>query len=77
MSKGGQIDYTEYAKSMRGVLSGPEICLPDNSLNHGYFNSKKGFYWSENNELTLIEGIKKYGKDWKTIASEFFQNGKT
>lgn len=46
MQKGADIDYQAYAKSMRGVLSGPEISLPDKTLNHEYFNAKKGFYWS-------------------------------
>lgn len=46
MQKTAEIDYQTYAKSMRNVLSGPEICLPDKSLNHEYFNAKKGFYWS-------------------------------
>lgn len=69
MRKGGEIDYETYAKAMRGVLSGPEICLQDNTLNHQYFNAKKGFYWSDTNEQTLIEGIKIYGKDWKKIST--------
>ena len=34
MQKGADIDYENYAKAMRGVLSGPEICLPDKTLNH-------------------------------------------
>lgn len=32
--------------AMRAALSGPDICNRDNSLNHAYFNTKKGFYWS-------------------------------
>jgi hypothetical protein len=43
--------------------------LPDHTLNHQYFNAKKGFYWSDTNEHTLIEGIKTYGKDWKKIST--------
>lgn len=46
MSQSAQIDYKQYAAYMRGALSGPEICNKDNSLNHTYFNTKKGFYWS-------------------------------
>ena len=34
MQRSAEIDYESYAKSMRGVLSGPEISLPDKSLNH-------------------------------------------
>lgn len=47
MSQGGQIDYESYAKAMRLALSGPEICRHDGTLNHQYFNAKKGYYWSE------------------------------
>lgn len=77
MIKGAEIDYESYAKAMRGVLSGPEICLPDNTLNHQYFNAKKGYYWSEDNEHTLVDAIKTYGKDWKKISSECFFNSKS
>lgn len=75
--KGAEIDYNSYARAMRGVLSGPEICLPDMSLNHEYFNAKKGFYWSEGNEHTLVEAIKAHGKDWRRIASEFYRDTKS
>ena len=49
MIKNPQIDYKSYAEQMRAALSGPEICNKDLSLNHAYFNTKKGFYWSEKN----------------------------
>lgn len=77
MQKGADIDYQTYARSMRGVLSGPEISLPDKTLNHEYFNAKKGFYWSGDNESKLIDGIKACGKDWKKISNEYFNNTKT
>ncbi len=44
--KSAAIDYHGYAMAMRAALSGPDICNRDNSLNHAYFNTKKGFYWS-------------------------------
>lgn len=48
MNKGAQsIDYQQYSVFMRKALSGPEICNEDGTLNHIYFNTKKGFYWSE------------------------------
>lgn len=69
MQKGASIDYQSYAKSMRSALSGPEICLPDKTLNHQYFNAKKGYYWSGESQSKLIDGIKTYGKDWKKILA--------
>lgn len=77
MQKGADIDYQSYAKAMRSVLSGPEICMPDKTLNHQYFNAKKGFYWSEDSESKLMEGIKNFGKDWKKISAEYFKNAKS
>ena len=64
MSKGGQIDYQSYAKAMRLALSGPEICRDDGSLNHQYFNAKKGYYWSEENNQELINGLCDHGTNW-------------
>jgi hypothetical protein len=58
--KGAQIDYASYSSFMRGALSGPEICNKDNSLNHAYFNTKKGFYWSEKHAEQLVHGVLNY-----------------
>ena len=55
---------------MRSALSGPDICLPDNSLNHEYFNAKKGFYWSEEHDFQLANAIYKHGIDWKKVTLE-------
>lgn len=77
MQRPAEIDYESYAKNMRSVLSGPEICLPDRSLNHEYFNAKKGYYWSGESEGKLLEGIKAYGKDWKKIANDQFGGQKS
>jgi hypothetical protein len=47
MNKGAEtLDYHQYAIFMRKALSGSEICKEDGTLNHVYFNTKKGFYWS-------------------------------
>ncbi len=54
-------DYEEYAKNMRLDLSGSEICNEDGSLNHRYFLSKKGSYWSAEKEKALYRGIEVYG----------------
>ncbi len=52
---------------MRGALSGPDICNPDNSLNHAYFNTKKGYYWSEKHHQLLVQGVLAYEVDIPTI----------
>lgn len=77
MQIGADIDYDSYAKSMRGALSGPQICMPDKTLNHQYFNAKKGYYWSETNEYKLMDGIRNLGKDWKQISIDYFNSSKS
>lgn len=77
MSKGAQIDYKRYAELMRGALSGPEICNQDKSLNHIYFNTKKGYYWSEKHHQLLVQGVVAYGLDIPTIREASFSNQKT
>lgn len=52
---------------MRKALSGPEICNEDGTLNHIYFNTKKGFYWSEDHNELLRQGLLKHGTDWQKI----------
>lgn len=74
--KGGEIDYEAYAKAMRQALSGCEICRPDSTLNHKYFNAKKGFYWSEENNEELLAGMMEHGKKWEEIASKHFKQTK-
>jgi hypothetical protein len=75
--KSAQIDYKGYAEFMRGALSGSEICNRDNSLNHAYFNTKKGFYWSEKHSEQLMSGVLNYELDIPQIREHFFKNSKT
>ena len=62
---------------MRRALSGTEISNKDGSLNHSYFNTKKGFYWSEKNTEALVEGIIKHGLDIGSIRGEVFRSNKS
>lgn len=77
MSKNAPIDYRSYAEFMRGALSGPDICNKDNSLNHAYFNTKKGFYWSEKHSEQLISGVLNYDLDVSKIREDTFKSTKT
>lgn len=77
MIKNDQIDYESYAKEMRGALSAEEMILPDNSINHQYFHAKKGFYWSNNNELQLIDGLRKYSLNFNEISKKIFKGNKS
>lgn len=77
MMKSAQIDYQQYASQMRAALSGPDICNPDRSLNHTYFNTKKGFYWSDKNHEQLTQGVIAHGLDVPAIREHYFKNSKT
>ena len=67
MIQSAQIDYKSYAEQMRSALSGPDICNKDKSLNHAYFNTKKGFYWSDKNHEQLVQGVINYDLDVPAI----------
>lgn len=77
MSKSTAIDYVAYSKAMRAGLSGEEICMQDSTLNHQYFHSKKGFYWSLDNEIRLGQGLRKFGLNAGMISKQIFNNEKT
>ena len=46
-------------------------------MNHAYFNTKKGFYWSDDNDRSLVEGIMAFDLDVATIREHFFGQAKT
>ena len=46
---------------MRLALSPQEMRLDDGTLNHVYFNAKKGQYWSIDNEKQLLRGLEVFG----------------
>lgn len=72
-----QISYEEYARKMREVLSSKDMRRPDLSLNHQYFNTKKGHYWSEVDNEALVRGLKKHPVgEWKRINQEEFAGKK-
>mgnify|MGYP000200443743 CR=1 FL=1 len=77
MIKSAQIDYQSYSSQMRSALSGSEICNKDGSLNHTYFNTKKGFYWSEKNNEQLEQGVMNYDLDIPSIKEHQFKNTKS
>lgn len=49
----------------------------DNSLNHQYFHTKKGFYWSANNEIELVEGLRKHSLNFEKISKDIFKGTKS
>ncbi|KAL4472034.1 hypothetical protein ABPG72_007083 [Tetrahymena utriculariae] len=67
-SQNQPLDYTQYAKNMRKDLSNKDIFQEDGSLNHSYFLTKKGQYWTLLNQKALQRGIELFGVgNWKEI----------
>ncbi len=58
-------------------MSGPEICNEDGSLNHTYFNTKKGYYWSDKHQQLLVQGVLAHDLDLTAIRELAFHNNKT
>jgi hypothetical protein len=77
MSKSAQIDYQRYAILMREALSGSDINSRNNTLNHAYFNTKKGFYWSDKHQELLIQGLLAFDLDIETIREQLFKCSKS
>nr|7YI8_D Chain D, Transmembrane protein, putative [Tetrahymena thermophila SB210]7YI9_D Chain D, Transmembrane protein, putative [Tetrahymena thermophila SB210] len=72
-SQNQPLDFTQYAKNMRKDLSNQDICLEDGALNHSYFLTKKGQYWTPLNQKALQRGIELFGVgNWKEINYDEF-----
>ena len=47
-------DYKDYAQKMRLALSDQHITAPEGNINHKYFLIKKGQYWTEEMQVSLL-----------------------
>lgn len=65
----------EYVIKMRKQFSNKNCILYNGELNHKYFQSKLGQYWTEDDYEKLIKGIEELGVGaWKEIKSKFLNN---
>jgi hypothetical protein len=69
------INREEYVIKMRKLFSYSSSITPTGELNHKYFHSKKGQYWSEEDNQNLIKGIEEFGVGaWAEIRAKYTQN---
>lgn len=61
-SDSNDFDFNLYAKKMRKELSNQEIYCEDGAINHAYFLTKKGQYWTPHNQKALQRGLELFGK---------------
>ncbi len=65
----------QYVLSMRKEFSSRNSILPNGELNHKYFQTKIGQYWSESEEANLIKGLTEYGVGkWDAIKRNLMKN---
>lgn len=67
-------DRKKYTLEMRKVFSNKNSILPNGDLNHKYFQTKIGQYWSEEDNDNLTLGIELFGiGNWEKIQQENLQ----
>jgi hypothetical protein len=65
----------EYVISMRKLFSNKNCILPNGELNHKYFQTKLGQYWTEEENEKLSKGIEEFGVGaWKEIKTRYLNN---
>lgn len=69
------ISREDYVITMRKLFSNKNSITPKGELNHKYFHSKKGQYWSEEDNDNLIKGIEEFGVGaWAEIRAKYLKN---
>ena len=64
-----------YVLTMRKNFSSRNSILPNGDLNHKYFQTKIGQYWSDVEENCLLKGIQQYGVgSWETIKKSLINS---
>jgi hypothetical protein len=65
----------EYVISMRKLFSNKNCILQNGELNHKYFQTKLGQYWTEEENEKLTKGIEELGVGaWKEIKTRYLNN---
>ena len=64
-----------YVLSMRKEFSSKNSILPSGELNHKYFQTKIGQYWSDVEEESLVKGLADFGVGkWESIRKNLLKN---
>ncbi len=64
----------DYVTNMRKAFSSKNSILSDGELNHKYFQTKIGQYWTEEDKEKLIKGIIEFGVGaWAEIQAKYLK----
>ena len=65
----------EYVTNMRKLFSNKNCILENGELNHKYFQTKLGQYWTQEDYEKLAKGIEEFGVGaWKEIKTSYLNN---
>ncbi len=65
----------QYVLEMRKAFSNSNSINPNGELNHKYFQTKIGQYWTEKDNTQLIKGLQEIGVGaWSEIKNKFLKN---
>ena len=65
----------DYALKMRKLFSNKNSILQNGELNHKYFQTKLGQYWTHDDNENLLKGIEEVGVGaWKEIKASYLKN---
>ena len=66
---------TDYVIKMRKAFSNKNSIFPNGELNHKYFQTKIGQYWTQEDNEKLIDGIQEFGVGaWDKIKKKYLKN---
>jgi len=66
---------TDYVIKMRKAFSNKNSIFQNGELNHKYFQTKIGQYWTEEDNEKLIDGIHEFGVGaWDKIKKKYLKN---
>jgi hypothetical protein len=64
----------DYVLQMRKLFSNKNSILQDGELNHKYFQTKIGQFWTEEDTEKLIKGIEEFGVGaWNDIKQKYLK----
>jgi hypothetical protein len=64
----------KYVTEMRKAFSNPNSIHQNGEINHKYFQTKIGQFWTEKENELLIKGLHEYGiGQWAEMKSKYFK----
>ncbi len=65
----------QYVLEMRKAFSNPNSIHPSGELNHKYFQTKIGQFWTDKDNTQLMKGLQEFGVGaWSEIKEKYLKN---